>query len=53
MKNVPADNPHMWIPNHGPEPFDEVCGLWGVFSGAHHKQPNPATASLPGTVGES
>jgi site-specific recombinase XerD len=22
--SVPAENPHMWIPNHGPEPFDEV-----------------------------
>ena len=47
MKNVPADNPHMWIPHHGPEPFDEVCGLCGVFGGAHHKQPDPPAASLP------
>ncbi len=57
MKNVPADNPHMWIPNHvrlpngelvpGPEQFDEVCHLCGVFSGAHHRQPDPPEAALP------
>jgi hypothetical protein len=35
-------NPHMWIPYHGPEPYDEVCHLCGVFSGAHHKKPDPA-----------
>jgi hypothetical protein len=33
--------------NRGPEPFDEVCALCGVFSGAHHQQPDPAAASLP------
>jgi hypothetical protein len=46
-KTVPLNNPHMWISNHGPEPFDEVCALCGVFSGAHHKLPDPAAASLP------
>jgi hypothetical protein len=40
-------NPHMWIPNTGPEPYDEVCNLCGVFSGAHHKQPDPLAASSP------
>lgn len=40
-------NPHMWIPNHGPQLFDEVCGLCGEFSGARHKQPDPAAPSLP------
>jgi hypothetical protein len=29
-----ATNPHMWIPYRGPEPYDEVCALCGVFSGA-------------------
>jgi hypothetical protein len=37
----------MWIPYHGPEPFDEVCDLCGVFSGAHHGRPDPPKASLP------
>jgi hypothetical protein len=46
MKNTP-DNPHMWIPYQGPEPYDEVCGLCGVFSGAHHKKPDPPAAKLP------
>jgi hypothetical protein len=45
MKNTP--NPHMWIPYQGPEPYDEVCGLCGVFSGAHHKKPDPPAAKLP------
>ena len=45
MENTP--NPHMWIPYQGPEPYDEVCGLCGVFSGAHHKRPDPPTAKLP------
>jgi hypothetical protein len=40
-------NPHMWIPYHGPRAFDEVCDLCGVFSGAHHKQPDPPEATLP------
>jgi hypothetical protein len=40
-------NPHMWIPYQGPEPYDEVCGLCGVFSGAHHKKPDPPAAKLP------
>ena len=40
-------NPHMWLPYQGPEPYDEVCGLCGVFSGAHHKQPDPPAANLP------
>jgi hypothetical protein len=44
---APADNPHVWIPYHGPEPYDEVCGLCGVFSGAHHKKPDPFAAKLP------
>lgn len=47
MKAVPPDNPHMWIPTRGAEPFDEVCALCGVFNGAHHKRPNPPEASLP------
>jgi hypothetical protein len=40
-------NPHMWIPNHSLEPFDEVCALCGVFSGAHKGQGEPAAASRP------
>ena len=24
MKQLPLDNPHMWIPYQGAEPFDEV-----------------------------
>ena len=47
MTDKPADNPHMWIPYHGPEPYDEVCHLCGVFSGAHHNQPDPPAAQLP------
>jgi hypothetical protein len=47
MKAVPPDNPHMWIPYQGAEPFDEVCALCGVFSGAHHTRPDPPEASLP------
>ena len=39
--------PHMWISYHGPQPFDEVCALCGVFSGAHHKHPDPPEAALP------
>jgi hypothetical protein len=46
-KPRPADNPHMWIPHHGPEPYDEVCHLCGTFSGAHHKRPAPPEAALP------
>ena len=45
MKNTP--NPHMWIPYQGPEPFDEVCGLCGVFSGAHHKKPDLPAVKPP------
>jgi hypothetical protein len=45
MENAP--NPHMWIPYHGSEPYDEVCHLCGVFSGAHHKKPDPPAAKLP------
>jgi len=41
---APADNPHMWIPYHGPEPYEEVCSLCGVFSGAHHKKADPPAA---------
>jgi hypothetical protein len=44
MKNA---NPHMWIPYQGPEPYDEICGLCGVFSGAHHKKPDPPAALQP------
>jgi hypothetical protein len=44
MKNA---NPHMWIPYQGPEPYDEICGLCGVFSGAHHKKPDPPAAFQP------
>ena len=40
-------NPHMWIPYHGPEPWDEVCGLCGVFSSGHNKRPDPEAAHLP------
>jgi len=40
-------NPHMWIPYNGPEPYDEVCHLCGVFSGAHHKRADPPAAGLP------
>jgi hypothetical protein len=40
-------NPHMWLPYQGPESYDEVCGLCSVFSGAHHKRPEPAAAKLP------
>ena len=46
-KPVPANNPHMWIGNTGPEPFDEVCALCGVFGGAHHRQPDPPLAAAP------
>ena len=42
---VPPDNPHMWIPYQGLEPYDEVCHLCGVFSGAHHKKPDPPAAT--------
>jgi hypothetical protein len=45
MKN--AFNPHMWIPNRGPEPYDEVCHLCGTFSGGHAKRADPPEASLP------
>ena len=45
MENTP--NLHMWIPYQGTEPYDEICGLCGVFSGAHHKQPDPSAAKLP------
>jgi hypothetical protein len=45
METTP--NPHMWIPYQGPEPYDEVCGLCGAFSGAHHKQPDQPAAKLP------
>jgi hypothetical protein len=45
MKNRPPDNPHMWISNHGPQPFEEVCDLCGVFS--RGKQPDPPEAALP------
>jgi hypothetical protein len=47
MEKVPLNNPHMWIPNHGPQPFDEICDLCGVFSGAHGGQPDPPEASRP------
>ena len=47
LADAASGNPHMWIPNHGPEPFDEVCGLCGVFSGAHHERPDPPEAALP------
>lgn len=48
MKNVPADNPHMWRPYHGPEPFEELCDLCGVFRYAKRQQrPEPPAASLP------
>lgn len=47
LQNEAMKSPHMWIPNTGPEPFDEVCALCGVFSGAHHKRPDPPEASLP------
>jgi hypothetical protein len=46
-KSVPADNPHMWIPHQGPEPYDEVCHLCGTFSGAHNKRPDPPEAARP------
>jgi hypothetical protein len=42
-----AANPHMWIPYHGPEPYDEVCHLCGTFSGAHHKRADPPEAAQP------
>jgi hypothetical protein len=42
-----ADNPHMWIPYQGPEPYDESCGLCGTFGGGHHKRPDPPQAALP------
>jgi hypothetical protein len=42
-----ANDPHMWIPYHGPEPYHEVCHLCGVFSGAHDSQPDPPAAQLP------
>jgi hypothetical protein len=45
MENTPG--PHMWIPYQGPEPYDEVCGLCGAFSGAHHEKPDPPAAKLP------
>jgi hypothetical protein len=45
MENTP--NPHMWIPYQGPEPYDEVCGLCGAFSGAHHHKPDPLAATQP------
>jgi hypothetical protein len=44
---TPADNPHMWIPYHGPEPYDEICHLCGVFSRPHRYQPDPPAAALP------
>jgi hypothetical protein len=50
MQNAPmknATNPHMWIPYQGPEPYDEVCSLCGVFNGAHHQKPDPPAATLP------
>jgi hypothetical protein len=48
MQNVPSDNPHMWIPNHGPKPFEEVCGLCGAFRYAIRKQrPEPPASALP------
>jgi hypothetical protein len=40
-------NPHMWVPNTGSEPYDDVCALCGTFSGAHHKRPDPPAASSP------
>lgn len=45
--DIPAHNPHMWKPYHGPKPFDEVCDLCGAFSGAHHGQPDPPEAARP------
>ena len=39
-------NPNTWIPYQGPEPYDEVRALSGVFSGAQHKRPDPPAASL-------
>jgi hypothetical protein len=45
MKNTP--NSHMWIPYKGLEPYDEIYGLCGVFSGVHHKKPDPPAAKLP------
>jgi hypothetical protein len=44
---MPNANPHMWLPYLGPDPYDEVCGLCGVFSGAHHKQLDPPAAKQP------
>jgi hypothetical protein len=40
-------NPHMWIPYQGTEPYDEVCELCGVFSGAHNQKQDPPAAKLP------
>ena len=48
MKNVPADNPHMWRVYHGPEPFEEMCDLSGVFRYAERQQlPEPPAGFLP------
>jgi len=41
------DNPHMWVPNRVHKPYDEVCDLCGVFSGAHNREPDPTAAMLP------
>jgi len=40
-------NPHMWIPYRGAEPYDEVCHLCGAFNGGHNKRPVPPAASRP------
>lgn len=40
-------NLHMWIPYQGSEPYDEVCGLCGAFSGAHRGHVDPPAANLP------
>jgi hypothetical protein len=43
----------MWTPYHGAEPYNEVSGLCGVFSGAHHKWPTrpPRSRVAPGWTG--
>jgi hypothetical protein len=39
-------NRHMWIPNLGPELFDEVCNLCGIFSGGHQHRPDPSAGGF-------
>jgi hypothetical protein len=43
MKTVPPDNPHMWIPSRGAQPFDQVIAVDGGYSTTAKWPFHPAT----------